>query len=111
MSPFGRAGGLCPAALQLARTLKHVGVDLLAAEESSLLVPREEDDHVPGQALAGRLAAEPGRAVRPGHARLLANALRPDHDVCQVVVDVRECAQQLRVEPRRALVTLPALAA
>jgi hypothetical protein len=41
---------------------------------------------------------------------VLAHALRPDHDVVQVEVDVRERGEELGVEPRRPLVALPARA-
>src|SRR2546421_556720 len=88
-----------------------VHVHLLAAEEPPLGIPREEDDHAPGQALAGRRVADPFGLVHPGYARLLADALRPDHDVRQVEVDVREGGQKLGVEPRRALVPFPAISA
>ena len=51
-----------------------------------------------------------GACVRRRDVGLLADALRPDHDVGQVEADVGERGQQLRVEPRRALVALPAVA-
>src|SRR2546423_456098 len=43
-------------------------------------------------------------------AALLAHALRADHDVRQVEADVGERGQELGVEPRGALVALPAVA-
>ena len=65
---------------------------------------------LPLQPLAGRLVPQPPRLVGRGHLRLLAHALRPDHDRGQVEVDVRKGGEQLRVEASRALVPLPALA-
>jgi hypothetical protein len=46
--------------------------------------------------------------VGGGDSRFLADALRADHDVVEVEVDVGKRGQQLGVEPRRALVTFPA---
>ena len=48
--------------------------------------------------------------MRRGHARFLADALGPDHDVLEIEVDVRKRGQELGVEARRALVSLPACA-
>src|SRR5437867_7276133 len=44
---------------------------------------------------------------RSCHACLLADALRADDDVGQLEVDVREGAEQARVEARRPLVAVP----
>ena len=48
--------------------------------------------------------------VSPGHRSLFADALRPDDDVGQVEMDVRERRQQTAVEARRAVVPFPAIA-
>jgi hypothetical protein len=51
---------------------------------------------------------EPTRLVRPRDDRLLAHALGADDDVVEVEVDIGEGGQELRVEARGALMTLPA---
>ena len=48
--------------------------------------------------------------MRAGHVRFLADALRPDDDVGQLEVDVRERAEQAAVEARRALMAFPDMA-
>src|SRR5439155_7410450 len=63
-------------------------VNPLAPKLAALRVPREEDRDLPGEALAGRRDPEPLRHVLARHVRLLADALRPDHDVRQPEVDV-----------------------
>src|SRR5262249_2097370 len=87
-----------------------VDVDLLAFEETAPRVPRKEDDDPERHSLAGRRVTNPLRLERAGHTRFLAHALRTDDDVRQVEVDVREGAEQLQVEARCAVVTLPAMA-
>ena len=84
-------------------------VDLLAPKQPPLPIPREEDHDRELDPLAARLEVQPLLLVRPGHPRLLDDALRPDDDVGQAEVDVGEGREQAKVEPRRALVPLPAL--
>src|SRR5207342_3352671 len=85
-------------------------VDLLAQEEPALVVPWKEDRDLPGEVFARGRDPEPLALVRGGHVRLLADALRPDHDVGQLEVDVGEGAEQAQVEARRPFVALPSLA-
>src|SRR5438034_4818823 len=85
-------------------------VDPLAAEEPLVRVPRKEDHDLPAEAFARGREAEPIGDVRAGHLGLLTDSLRADDDVRQVEVDVREGGEQLRVEARRAVVALPAVA-
>ena len=73
-------------------------------------IPREEDRVPPLEVLSRRLVLEPASLVRRRDARLLAHALRPDDDVLEVEVDVRERREELGVEARGALVALPARA-
>src|SRR6266545_852203 len=87
----------------------RVDVDLLAPEQPAGGIPREEDHHAPRQGCSGRLVLQPARSVRTGHARFLADALRADDDVREIEVDVRESGEQLRVEARRAPMSLPAM--
>ena len=84
-------------------------VDLLAAEQAPLSIPREEDHDGELHPLAARLEVKPVLLVRPGDARLFDDSLRPDDDVGQAEVDVGERREQAQVEPRRALAPLPAL--
>ena len=84
-------------------------VDLLAPEQPPLAIPREEDHDRELHPLAARLEVDPLLLVRPGDAGLLDHSLRPDDDVRQVEMDVREGREQAHVEPRRAFVPLPAL--
>src|SRR5262249_18391135 len=77
--------------------------------EAALTVPREEDRHLPREVLARRRDAEPLGLVGAGHVRLLAAALRADHDARQVEADVREAAEQSAADPRGALRAFPAL--
>ena len=82
------------------RKVDPEGVDLLAAEEPLLGIPREPDQDLPLEPALARRLAEPRRLLRRRDVRLLAHALRPDHDVGQVEADVREGGQQLGVEAR-----------
>jgi cobalt-zinc-cadmium efflux system protein len=84
-------------------------VHLLASEESPFPIPGEEDHDGELHALATRLEIQPLLLVGPGDARLFDDTLRPDDDVRQVEMDVREGREQARVEPRGALVPLPTL--
>src|SRR5438067_996955 len=84
-------------------------VDLLAAEEASLRIPGKPDHDLPFERLARGWAAEPRPVLRGRDVRLLAHALRPDHDVGQVEPDVREGGEELGVEAAGALMTLPAM--
>src|SRR5438552_11883274 len=84
-------------------------VDLLAAEQAEVGVPGKPDDDRPLELLSARLDAEPRRLVGRGDMRFLADPLRPDDDVGQVELDVRKRRQELCVETRRSLVTLPAV--
>jgi cobalt-zinc-cadmium efflux system protein len=86
-----------------------VDVHLLAAEQAPLSIPREEDHDGELDPLAARFEVQPLLFVRPRHASLLDDSLRPDDDVGQVEVDVGERRKQAQVEPRRPLVPLPAL--
>ena len=86
----------------------EVRVHHLALELPRRRIPREEDRVSPLEPLAGRLVLEPATFVRRGDAGLLADSLRPDDDVVEVEVDVRERRQQLGVEASGALVALPA---
>ena len=61
------------------------------------------------EALAGRRDAEPVGRVGRRDVRLLAHALRADHDVGQVEADVGKRGQKLRVEARCAFVAFPAV--
>src|SRR5439155_12209373 len=106
MARRGRAG--LSAATRLA---VGGGVDLLASEQALLGSPGKEDHDLPGKPLAGGRTAAPRRLVRAGHVSLLADALRADHDVGQVEVDVGKRGQQLHVEAGRTLVAFPAVAA
>src|SRR6266536_4846173 len=77
-------------------------VDALALEKALAGVPGKEDDDRELEPLSRCRHAEPVASVRRGDERLLADALRPDHDLRQCEVDVRKGGQQAVVELRRA---------
>ena len=79
---------------ELAHRSREIDVDALAAEQPLRRIPGKEDDDPELDALAGRLVVEPVLLVRAGDVSLLADALRADHDVRQLEVDVRERAEQ-----------------
>src|SRR5439155_5520260 len=74
-------------------------------------IPRKEDHDPPRQLLVRRRIVQPAGGVCPGHARLLAEALRSDDDVGQVEVNIGKGGDQLGVKTCRPFVTLPAVAA
>src|SRR5204862_1576591 len=108
LRPRRAAGSLRPARSDRERQAGRV--DALAEKQAALAVPREEDRDLPLEPLGARRDPEPLRLVRAAHIGFLADALRPDHDVAQLEVDVRECAEQAAVEARGTFVALPAMA-
>src|SRR5207237_10625024 len=72
------------------RKLDPEGIDLLAAEEALLGIPREPDQDLPLQRALDRRHTEPRRLLGRRDVRLLAHALRADHAVGQFELDVRE---------------------
>src|SRR6266545_721314 len=89
---------------------KPVVVDALAAELAYAGIPGEMDHDQRADFTTSRLNAAPRTAVRAGHTRDLDDALRPDHDVLQIELHVRECAQERHIEIAGAGMALPALA-
>src|SRR6185312_5475242 len=107
----GAASATADVSRQASGTVSRKGevcVDHLALELPGGLVPREEDRIPPFEVLAARLVAEPPALVCAGDDRLLAYPLRADHDVVELEVNVGKCGEELGVEPRRAIVPLPA---
>ena len=70
-------------------------------------VPGKEDDDAELDVLAGRLVVEPVGLVGCGDVCFLADALRADHDVGELKVDVGERAEQAAVEPSCPFVSVP----
>src|SRR6266545_4910564 len=102
-----RLASPCPS---LSAWLGHRDPHLLASEQLPSRIPREEDDDAELHALPARGVIEPVRLVGPRDPSRLADALRPDDDVGQLEVDVRESGEQRSVEAGRPLMPTPDVA-
>src|SRR6266508_826361 len=94
----------------LSARLGHRDPHLLALEQLPSGIPREEDDDAELHALPARRVIEPVRLVRPRDPSRLADALRPDDDLGQLEVDVREGREQRSVEAGGTLMPTPDVA-
>src|SRR5215203_32108 len=92
---------------EVTRLVPEIDVDPFAGEQLRAGLPGEEDDDLELDALARRRVVEPVVGVGAGDVGLLAHPLRADHDVRQLEVDVREAAEQPRVEARGPLMAPP----